>query len=165
MRRLFLSLLCVLLLRPEVFWGAWGTDTGRCTAVEEVSDSAISCTIGSQYTVNDAIIVVFATDNVSTTDGQTSLHSSVTDSDNNTYTKQCEFTNGQGAAAAGATVSIWTAVAGATLADPDIITANTGSDVTDKVIFSTRLQAQNNTTLDLQNIPAGIYFIRVQLEN
>ena len=55
-------------------------------------------------------IAIFASDNVSGTDGFTNLHSSMTDSvpaSGNVYTKVYEYTNGQGSAAAGVTLSVW----------------------------------------------------------
>ena len=55
-------------------------------------------------------IAAFASDNASGTDGFTNLHSGMTDSvpaSGNVYTKVYEYTNGQGSAAAGITLSVW----------------------------------------------------------
>lgn len=128
-------LLAVFLLLPKVTFAAWGSGTGVAGTTEEVSDNSISANI--QITVNAGEVVALwaATDNVDTTDGQTSLHQSVADSDLNSYTKWCEFTNSQGAAEAGATISLWTAISAGTLtAAVDSITLTTASNVTDKVI-------------------------------
>jgi hypothetical protein len=57
--------------------------------------------------VGDIGIAIIAVNNSSTTDGQTTLVSSFTDSAGNTWTKQGEFTNGQGTAEAGATVAVF----------------------------------------------------------
>jgi hypothetical protein len=52
-------------------------------------------------------IVLAGKDNIQTTDGQTSEVTSVSDNKGNTFTKIGEFTNGQTAADAGATISVW----------------------------------------------------------
>ncbi|MGH9556714.1 MAG: hypothetical protein ACRD2Y_12925 [Terriglobales bacterium] len=130
--------LLVLLMTPLSLEAAWGNPDGTCANVEEISDTSLSCTAGTTtvgFQTGSIIGVWLATDNVDTTDGQTSLHSSVTDTDGNTYTKACEYTNGEGAAAAGATVSFWfSSVLTADLINPDTITINTASAVTDKAM-------------------------------
>ena len=140
--RRFAILVLLWLLAPmvcfvPVAWGAWGTGGAICGATEEVSDTSITCTLTSAENAEagNVLIVLGATDNVDTTDGVTTLHSSMTDSQGNTYTKACEFTNGQGAAAAGATISVWySKLTTQLVATTDSITLNTSSAVTDKVI-------------------------------
>jgi hypothetical protein len=53
------------------------------------------------------MIVVLATDNIATTSGSTNTHTGVSDAGGNTWTKLIEWTRTGGAAADGATVSIW----------------------------------------------------------
>ncbi len=64
--------------------------------------------IGSGTSLDGGVaVLVCATDNITTTDGNTNNHTSVTTSSGETWTKVYEYTNGQGSAAAGATVSVW----------------------------------------------------------
>lgn len=65
--------------------------------------------------VGELGVILIAVDNTQTTDGDENAISSVTDPQGNTWLKAAEFTNGQGAAAAGATCSIWYTVATAQL--------------------------------------------------
>ena len=63
---------------------------------------------GTVYAADHLCIIALGTDNNDTTDGATSLHTSIVPSDGSaTFSKLIEFTNGQGAAAAGATISLW----------------------------------------------------------
>lgn len=74
-----------------------------------------SKTAGTTLTLNDnsegvagkAVVIAVALDNTLTTDGDNSLVTSITDGNSNLYEKVAEFTNGQGAAAGGATCSLW----------------------------------------------------------
>jgi hypothetical protein len=62
--------------------------------------------------VGDFVVAFIASDNVVTTDGNTNTHQSlVTDASEVTWTKVYEFTNGQGAANAGACLSMWLSTA------------------------------------------------------
>lgn len=137
MRRRWLVVIVVLVLSLPVC-AQWGNPNGSCFGSEETSDTSLSCTTGTTtngFAAGSVVGMWVATDNVDTADGQTSLHSAMTDSDGNTYTKWCEYTNGQGAAAAGATVSFWTSsVLTASLESPDTITLTTASAVADKVM-------------------------------
>lgn len=86
--------------------GLAGVATDRSTAEWTLWDTA---TIASAWAQDVLMVVVLATDNVTTTDGATNDHTSLT-LGGKAFTKAHEFTNGQAAAAAGATVSIWYAV-------------------------------------------------------
>lgn len=88
---------------------------------------------GSGAAVGEVIIFAVALDNTSTTDGQTSEVTSVTDSAGNTYVKLGEFCNGQGSAAAGAVISVWMAlVTTAFTGSVDTFTVNLANSVTAK---------------------------------
>jgi hypothetical protein len=83
---------------------------------------------GSNKTGTLLLVVSVAVDNTSTgSDGDNSEITSVTDTLGNVYTKVKEFTNTQGAAAGGATVSVWTAVMTGTFSTADSATANYSS--------------------------------------
>jgi hypothetical protein len=106
MKRFFLIL--ALILAPSLSWAA-------ITAVSDVtanncesitSGTTLVCTTNQTVEAGNQLLVYTAFNNTGTTDADHSEVSSVTDSAGNTYTKVCEFTNGQGAAAAGITVSL-----------------------------------------------------------
>lgn len=82
--------------------GTWGTSVN--TANNQASTTHTSAT--TTAAVGDFVVLVVAVDNNATTDGDEGAVSSVTGG-SNTWTKALEFTNGQGAAQAGATVSVW----------------------------------------------------------
>lgn len=69
--------------------------------------SLTSAAVGNTVEVGNAHLILIALDNSGTGDGDNSEVTSVTDSASNTYTKLGEFTNGNGSAGAGATVSLW----------------------------------------------------------
>lgn len=79
-------------------------------------------------------IISYAVDNTNTTDGDFSEITSVTDAASNTWVKAGEFTNGQGAAIAGATVSVWYTKATSTLSAGGNITINIGTARTAKAV-------------------------------
>lgn len=79
-------------------------------------------------------VISIALDNVGTTDGDLSEVTSVTDTAGNTWIKAVEFTNGNGAAAAGATCSCWYTLATATLSAGGTITVNTSGAPARKAI-------------------------------
>jgi len=77
-------------------------------------------------------VLVIACDNLDGGDGDFNVVQSVTDSAGNTWQKAAEFTNGQGSAAAGATVSVWYTVATTTLPTTGSITVTFRSALTAK---------------------------------
>lgn len=78
------------------------------TGNSAASGTTVSITTSAAAEAGNLAVVIVGTDNTQTTDGQTSEISSITDSvGGNTWTKGGEFCNGGGAAAAGATVSVW----------------------------------------------------------
>jgi hypothetical protein len=98
---------------------------------------------------------VVASDNIGTASGDNDDHTTVTDSDGNDWEQRIEHTNA-GNANAACTVSVWTTVAGADLANPDIITFNYASAVTAKAAIcweftkgaSNVVSVQGTTTTD-----------------
>lgn len=76
-------------------------------------------------------ILTIAFDNLNTTDGDHSEVSGVVDSAGNTWEKLGEYTNGEGAAADGVTVSLWMTRASSELALGGTVTASFTSTLTD----------------------------------
>lgn len=81
--------------------------------------------------VGEVIIVLISFDNTATTDGDFSEITSITDVAGNTYTKLAEYTNGQGAAAAGITISAWLSKITSQLVNNNTLTVNFANTITD----------------------------------
>lgn len=128
-------------------WGVWGLGDVLNSTSEEISDTSLDLSWSGTINTGNIIVVKAATDNVQTTDGETTLHS-ISDSDGNTYTRICEFTNGEAGAGAGATVSVHFAKASADLVPPEVITLTTSSAVTDKAL------AVREYTITSGNVPS-----------
>lgn len=97
--------------------------------------SIVSSLFGSNSPVGSLMIVAVSANNQSTTDGNTSEVTSVTDTAGNSYTKIRELCNSQGAADAGITLSVWMATLAVGLdGSVDTITANFSAATTAKVI-------------------------------
>src|SRR2546425_4326733 len=95
-----------------------------CTANNNTSSQTWAFPTSAALTAGNLGVIVLATDNLTTTNGNTSDHLSIIDTAANTWTKAREFTNGQGTAAAGVTVSIWYSKVSTTLASGQNITAD-----------------------------------------
>lgn len=96
--------------------------------------NVVLTTATTNVAIGDLAVVVVAVDNTSTTDQDASEISGVTSSPANTWTKAREWTNGQGTAQTGATVSMWYTVATAAM--------NTGSTITAAFTTSASADAQ-----------------------
>ena len=93
-------------------------------------------------------VLTLATDNRATSNGNTNDHQTVTDAAGNTWTKAREFTNAQGAAAAGVTVSIWYTKASSTLAAGANITVNFSGAITAKAASCEEFTMGDNLTVE-----------------
>lgn len=89
---------------------AFSFTAGQSTATNSSTADQASTTIvlaNTTYGGDKFLVLIVAVDNNSTSDGATNEITGVTDTNGNTWTKGVEFTNGQSAIQAGATVSIW----------------------------------------------------------
>ena len=100
-----------------------GTNNNNKTAGTSVAIGTGSTSSGN------LLVLALALDNRGTTDGDLGDVTSVTDDGGSTWVKAVEFTNGQTAALAGATVSIWYSLLTAT---SGTLTANFSGSVTAK---------------------------------
>jgi hypothetical protein len=101
-------------------------------AVHKTNSSSWSFAPSAALNAGELGILVIAVDNLDATDGDFGVVQNVTDSAGNTWQKAGEFTNGQGSAAAGATVAIWYTVASATLPTTGSITITLRAALTAK---------------------------------
>jgi hypothetical protein len=118
-------LACALLLVVGPAWGAI-TAVGSLGSKTSSADNETTgpVTTGATLEVGSGALVCAALNNTGTTDADHSEVTSVTDTAGNTYSKQAEFTNGDGAADAGVTISAWITRATNQLDSGQTITVN-----------------------------------------
>jgi hypothetical protein len=117
------------------------------SATHKVSSSSFSFAPSAALNAGELGVLVIACDNLDATDGDFDVVADVSDSAGNTWQKAAEFTNGQGAAAAGATVAIWYTVATATLPTTGSITITFRAALTAKAIIGHRFAKAPGTTV------------------
>jgi len=114
---------------------AWGSAGTLGAAADKTAATTVALTTSAAADAGNYVVVVVAIDNTSTTDGETSEVSSISDSaGGNTWTKLKEWCNSQGANNGGATCSIWGSVLTNTIASGGTITANLANSKTAKCI-------------------------------
>lgn len=110
---------------------AWGAVGGAGLFQDTSAGTSITGTVTATIEAGNVALVVVAIDNLGTSDGDNSEVTSVTDSAGNTYQKLGEFTNANGSAGAGATVSVWASVLATQLVSTvGTVTANFSGSVT-----------------------------------
>lgn len=102
------------------------------TGVSGVSGTTIVFSPSAQLDAGNLGVLVIAADNVGTTDADFSEVASVVDSVGNWYRKVGEFTNGQTAAGAGVTCSVWITRATFTLTTGGTVTVTFANTIVDK---------------------------------
>src|SRR3972149_5963561 len=99
--------------------GTLGSNQSKTT-----NQTSIAMTTSAVAEADTLVVVFVAVDNNQTTDGDEGAVTSIVDSASNTWVKVAEFCNGQGAAQAGATISVWKSVIATEIASGGTITAN-----------------------------------------
>lgn len=102
---------------------------------------------GTTISAGELLVIVVAVDNNATTDGDEGAVTSVTAGVNN-LTKAAEFTNGQGAAQAGATCSVWYSIIGTTTTS-NVVANFSNSTSRDKSVISGWRYTVTNSPLTL----------------
>jgi hypothetical protein len=118
-------------------------------ATHKASSSSFTFAPSAGLNAGELGVLIIACDNLDATDGDFGVVAGVTDSAGNTWQKAAEFTNGQGGAAAGATVAIWYTVAAATLPTTGSITITFRAALTAKAVIGHRFAKAPNTTVKL----------------
>src|SRR5437870_974588 len=140
-----------LLLWTDAAWAAFASGSSFCTA--NVSTSATSWTFATsaQLTAGNVGVIVLATDNVATTNGNTNDHSSITDAAGNTWTKAREYTTTEtNAVADAATVSVWYSKASANLASGGNISVNLSGSIAAKAVTCWQFTMGAGNTIALE---------------
>lgn len=131
---------------------AWGGTSGVAVGIADktAGTSIVSSAFDANVTVGSVCIVVVAKNNAATADGETSEVTSVTDTKGNTYTKLKEFCNSQGAADAGATVSVWYSQVATQLTTSDTCTANFSASTAASAIMARGFTATSGATITME---------------
>jgi len=129
-------------------WSEWNLNF--TVNSKTANQASLVGTILNAINIDDVAVLVVAVDNNQTTDGDEGAVTSVTDSSGgNTWTKAAEFCNGQGAAQAGTTCSIWYTKATATVSTS--VTANfsnaTSRDASAAICKSFRMAAGSTVSV------------------
>ena len=149
---LLLVLCAFFLVWTPSAWAAFVSVGSFCTAQSKAgADPYIfTTTAGIQLDQNNLGIIVVAANNLTGTDGNNNEHVGITDAAGNTWTKAREFTNGQGAADAGVTVSVWYSKATANLPGSSNVTVDFSASITAKAVtcWEFTMDAAQNVALD-----------------
>jgi hypothetical protein len=121
------------------------------TAQQKSSSASWSPTTSAQLSANNVGVLVIGVDNNDTSDGNTSLCTSVTDAASNTWVKAREFTNGQGAADGGATACIFYTKATTNLSSGSSITINLSVAKTAKAVAGWAFSMNSANVLSVES--------------
>lgn len=123
--------------------------TERGSGSEKVSDTSFGISPSAAITVGKIAFLLAVTDNTPTTDGVSTDHTGVADTDGHTWTKVFERTNSTGAAADGATASLWWTKVTSEIGTGDVVTLTIGTARTAKILglFEVSVGAGNTIAL------------------
>ncbi len=130
--------------------------TGRGNSREQTSDTSISHSPSANLTVGKLVFIGAVTDNFPTSDGASSQHT-ITDSKGNTWTKILEYTETDGVAADGVTVSLHYSIITTQINNTDTITLTCANAVTAKHIccFEVTKTAGTSIQVDVTGVGQG----------
>ena len=113
---------------------AFSAVTERGSATEKTSDTSIAVSPSANLTVGKIVFVYAVLDNSATTQGASTNHDTLTDTDGHTWNKVFERTRTAGAAADGVTHSLWWTKVTTQIDTTDTITLTIDTAVTAKVL-------------------------------
>lgn len=144
---------------------AFSAVTERGSNSTKVSGTTVAVSPSANLTVGKIVFAVLTANNVQTTDGASTDHSSITDTDGHTWTKVFERTNSAGIAADGVAGSLWWTLVTSQIGTGDSITGTVGIALLARVIgvFEVTIGAGQTIQLvgsafleDDTNTPAGL---------
>ena len=148
---LALTILALKVAIANTVFAAWGLPIYDANSVsKKKAHTSVSRTIPLYTDAGVVMIVAIAKNNSSTSDGDNEEVLAVTDSRGNNYTKAVEFTNSQGSAQAGATVSVWYKILPGPLEETDSVTAtySIGIDASAIKLLPFPLDAGSSVTIE-----------------
>src|SRR3990172_12230453 len=136
---------------------AFSAITARGQALTETGGTTLSMNPSANLVVNKLVFVMAVTDNSATADGPSSTHTSVADnapSTNNLWRKITEYTETDGSAGDGCTVSVWGCRITTQISTTDTITVTT-SNVTARSIIATEVTVEAGNTFTVEEVGVG----------
>lgn len=100
-------LILIFLLIPSLAWGAITSIASIGTANSIVDGTSLAITTSANLEAGNIGLVIIATDNLGSADGDNSDVKSVADDAGNTYTKLCEYSYTEAGAGNGATAALY----------------------------------------------------------
>ena len=128
--------------------------TARGSAVSNANGTTLSVSPSANIVVGKVLLVASASDNNQTTDGQSSFHT-VSDSKGNTWIKITEYTETDGAADDGVSVSLWLSLITTQINTTDTVTLTLGASKTDKIITLSEATIASGKRLVLEQVGIG----------
>lgn len=128
--------------------------TARGSAVSNANGTTLSVNPSANIVVGKVLLVASASDNNQTTDGVSSFHT-VSDSKGNEWFKINEYTETDGAADDGVTVSLWGSIITTQINTTDTVTLTLGAAKTDKIITLTEATIATAKRLVLEQVGIG----------
>jgi hypothetical protein len=127
--------------RPEApLLLGWTFTAARGSAGDRTSDTTIAMNPSANLVVGVIVIVVCASDNAASADGETTEHT-VTDSQSNKWHKLREHCSAGGAGAAGVTGSVWACKVTTQIGTGDTITLTTSASQTAKCLCAVEVSS------------------------
>ena len=144
-----------LLLVPHIkVQAAISSVTFSGSAVSDASSTTVTVTPAANLTAGKLVVVASMSDNNDTADGATTFHS-ISDSKSNTWTRVSEYTETDGAADDGSTVSIFATKITTQIDTTDTITLTLGTAKTDKIITVTEATLGAGTGWVIEQVGVG----------
>ncbi len=131
---------------------AWAYVAHRGNASNKISSLSVSRVPTANLPVNAIIVVRCSSDNLSTTDGTSSNHTSVTDDKGNTWEKISEWTETSGAANDGVTVSLWITKITTEILTTDFIQVNFSGSITSKSMGIEEFSVASGNTFSIRKV-------------
>lgn len=120
------------------------------TGANTTANTTLVLTTSAAAEAGNLVVLVIGKDNASTVDAETSEITGIADSaGGNTWVKYGEYCNGQGAANAGATVSVWTCIVTNTISSGGTITATLSDTRTVKAMTAWEFSVGAGSTVSL----------------
>lgn len=130
---------------------AFSAVTERGSITEKVADSSLAMSPSANLTVGKIAFVYALSDNLATTSGNSTDHTSIADTDTNTWNKLYERTFTAGVAADGVTHSLWWTKVATQIDTTDTITWTLTGNAVAKVMMCFECTVGAGSTIQLAN--------------
>lgn len=153
---LILAVAVTFLMVPRLTFASFASRGSMGTGTSKVDGTTVAISSTAQTAnATDLVVVIIASDNVDTTDVETTHWSCVDSTGGNTYTRIGEYVNGEAAANAGVQVSLFYSRLATQLASGGSITCTTDSTTVAKQIRGWRFTTGNTVSVQTSATPAN----------